>query len=500
MTATLTRGSLRCPPRFGTPRNFDLPTLGGEIGDIAARLGTPFMPWQQWQVDVSYEYDPDTGLFVYDEDDTLVPRQSGKTTKVRARAVHRLTRMARRLGPQRSAYYAQTRLAARKKLERDFAAALRASSSFREVPHNRIRPTGPAEWRLSLNNGSESIEFGGGSYWQIDAPSRTGGHGDTLDEADIDEAFAHQDDTVEGSVRPAQATRTNAKLHVSSTAGDAKSLYLWRKVVAGRAACESGNHGRTAYFEWSAPDDADPGDPETWRACSPALGHTITEEFLASEWQRALRKGDEGINTFRRAYLNQWPEVPVLDAHTLKGWQVVTRDAWRDRLDPDAVPAGALSWAFDVSPDGRSAAIACSNGTYVEVVDHRAGMSWVPARLRVLHRDHSFAEVAFDATGPAGSLIPSLDEFEVPYRKVTLQEHAQACGGLLDAIEGPEPTLVHRGQPILDAAVEAAARRHVTDVWLWTRSKSSGDISPLVAVTLARWAASGADVVPGFYE
>jgi phage terminase large subunit-like protein len=82
------------------------------------------MPWQQAAVDVAFEYDPVTGDLRYDEVDITVPRQSGKTTLTLAKKVHRLTVMAKKLGPQRSTYTAQTRLAARKKLERDFAAAL----------------------------------------------------------------------------------------------------------------------------------------------------------------------------------------------------------------------------------------------------------------------------------------------------------------------------------------------------------------------------------------
>jgi hypothetical protein len=53
-----------------------------------------------------------------------------------------------------------------------------------------------------------------------------------FDDGDIDEAFSQVDDTVEGSMRPAMATRRNAQLWVISTAGDAQSKYLWRKVKA----------------------------------------------------------------------------------------------------------------------------------------------------------------------------------------------------------------------------------------------------------------------------
>lgn len=443
------------------------------------------MPWQQHVVDVGYEYDPDSGLFLYDEIDTAVPRQSGKTAKTRAKSVHRMTVMAKRLGPQRSTYTAQTRLAARKKLERDFAPALRASRSFREVPHSRARPTGPTEWRLSLNNGSELIEFGTGSYWQIDAPSRTGGHGDTLDDGSIDEAFAHQNDEVEGSMRPAMATRQNAQLWVDSTAGDAKSVYWWRKILAGREACESGSHGRVAFFEWSAEDGADPGNPETWRSCSPALGLTISESFIAGEWERALRKGQEGVDTFRRAYLNQWPEVPVL---TEASFQVVAAGAWRACADRRHQPTGSLSYALDadVNASGEEwCSIATSDGAHVEIVnppDIGPGLDWV-VPLCVARRDR-FSEIAIDPNGPAGRLIPSLESAGIAVRKVKPVEFVQACGQIVDKVN--VGLLRHIDQVVLNRAVAGAARRDVGDgAWKLSRTRSGVDISPFVAAALA---------------
>jgi hypothetical protein len=61
---------------------------------------------------------------------------------------------------------------------------------------------------------------------------------------------------------------------------------------------------------------------------------------------------------------------------------------------------------------------------------------------------------------------------------------AQACGAFYDAAVSPTPTLRHLGEPSLDAAVSVAARRPLGDAWAWSR-KSGGDISPLVAATLA---------------
>lgn len=458
---------------------------------MARRLRQPLMPWQQLYFDVAYEFDPDTELLDYDEDDVTVPRQSGKTTVIRTKKVHRSTMMTARLGtPQRSAYYAQTRLAARRKLERDFAPALRSSPDFREVPHSRVRPRTAGEWRLSLNNGSEAIEFGNGSLWGIDAPSRTGGHGDTLDDADIDEAFAHQDDTVEGAVRPAQATRVNAKLGVFSTAGDRLSIYLYRKVLAGREACETGQHGRTCYFEWSAPDDADPGDPATWWACMPALGFTITEDFIRGEWERAQRKGIEGINTFRRAYLNQWPEVPVLDDNVQ--YRVVPASWWATCERVGHRPTGDLRYSIDVdvSADGTEwCSVGCSDGVHLEVVtppDVKPGTAWVIDAVKA--KRAVVGEVVIDPKGPASKLIDPLEKVGIRVRKITPEEFVQASMQFVDAVE--YATVRHIDQPRLNHAVAQCARRDVGDgQWRFSRTLSPADISPLICVVTARFVA-----------
>lgn len=498
MTTTETPGSLSCPPRFFTPRNPDRPTLGGAVAEVARRLGTPLMPWQQYVADVALELDGDK--FAYDEVDITVPRQSGKTTLIKAKTVWRLVALARddAYGPQRSAYYAQTRLAARKKLEQDFARDLRRAKSFTEVPHSRATPRKATEWKLSLNNGNEHIHFGTDSYWQIDAPSRTGGHGDTLDDGTIDEAFAHQDNEVEGSMEPAMLTRRNAQIWVISTAGDAQSFYLWRKVLAGRQAFESGMHGRTASFEWSADDDEDPSNPETWISCSPALGETFGIEKLEALWEKAKRGGQEGIDKFRRAYLNQWPEIPILgDADRER---VIDMAAWRDCEDPSSSIAGGLSFGFAVAIDRKSAAIGVagprSDGrTHIEVsgtgsgptpLDHRPGTDWLVPRLRELKAAWPKARFVCDGgNGPTADQRKEAKKAGIDVYEATLADYVVACSQFHDdVIEG---RVRHVGQAPLTSAVDGADKRIVNDAWLWSRKNSTVDISPLEAVTFAKW-------------
>lgn len=477
----MTTGRLACPPRFGTPRNPDRATLGPQVAEIAKRLGVHPMPWQQHVFDVAFELDDDGALF-YSEVDNLAPRQQGKTAVTAPVAVHRLTAMARTFGPQRLTYTAQTRSAARKKLERDFAEMLRGSRSFREVTNPKGRPGKSTEWKLALNNGSEHIRIGS-SYWQIDAPSRTGTHGDTLDLGMIDEAFAYQNDDVEQAMKPAQATRRSAQLWLYSTAGDAKSYYLWRKILAGRAACESAEHGRVAYFEWSAPDDADPADPATWRMAMPALGYTVSLDFVAAEWERAQRKGPAGVAMFRRAYLNQWPEVPVLDRNFERVFGPGVWEAVNDRNV--AQPAEGLVFSVDVSPGRDRAAIAVAGaGSSVGLVDERPGVGWVvdeAVRLAAA----TGAPVAVAGSSPAGSLVAELERAGVTVRALSHADVRAACGWMFDAVN--ERRLVVKRDDRLDNAVASAVKKPSGDAFVWDRK--AGDVCALVAVTLAAWSA-----------
>jgi hypothetical protein len=73
---------------------------------------------------------------------------------------------------------------------------------------------------------------------------------------------------------------------------------------------------------------------------------------------------------------------------------------------------------------------------------------------------------------------------------VSAGEHAQACGEFFDAAQ--QDRLRHLGSTELTAAVAGAATRNLGEAWAWARKKSSVDISPLVACTLAAWASAPA--------
>jgi hypothetical protein len=431
------------------------------------------MPWQRHVADVALEVHPSSGRLVYRRVVLTVPRQSGKTTELLSVMVHRAQAWQR----QRITYTAQTRLKARKKWDEEHVPVLEAS---------RFRPL----FRVTRQIGQEGIRWRNGSIHSLDAPSEEASHGDTLDLGVIDEAFAQVDARVEQGMAPAMITRPQPQLWVVSTAGKSKaaSPYLWGKVEAGRLAAEAGITSGVAYFEWSAPNDADPSDPATWWACMPALGHTITEEAIRAEFQ------DMALPEFRRAYLNQWlDETPA-------EWLVIGQTAWQGLKDPASQIVDRPAFAVHMSRDRTWASIGAAGCRadglrHVESVENRRGSGWVVPWLkeRVDRADQwSPCVIVIAPSGPAVSLIAEAEAVGLEILKPGIPEVAAATGAFYDASganpEVDEPaSMRHLGQPVLDLAVAGATRRELGDRWLWNQETASVDISPLMAVTLAAW-------------
>jgi phage terminase large subunit-like protein len=418
------------------------------------------MPWQQQVLDVALEIDPATGKLAYREIVLTVPRQSGKTTLLLVLI------LLRALGSplQNIRYTAQTGSDARKKWTDDWLPILDAS------PFSRF-------YRVRLTNGHEALRFNNGSLQALLATTLKAGHGGTLDLGILDEAFAHPDARLEQAVKPAMITRPQPQLWVVSTAGTAeKSPYLWGKVQIGRAAVDSGIGGSIAYFEWSASDDMDPADPETWWSCMPALGYTQTEEAIASDFASM-----PDLSEFERAYLNRWK--------TAMSDPVIPLATWLELVDERSVPRDPVCFAFDVSPD-QSASIAAvgkraDGKLHGEIIDRAQGTAWLPERLAELVRQHRPVALVCDPVGPAGAVLAALEQRKVKVVTATAQEHARACGMLYNA--AMEGNLRHLGDADLLTALDGAVKRQLGDAWAWSRRTSAVDISPLVAVTLALW-------------
>jgi hypothetical protein len=274
-------------------------------------------------------------------------------------------------------------------------------------------------------------------------------------------------------------TREAAQMWIVSTMGHEDSLFLHDRVDDGRARVEADERHGIAFFEWSAADDDDPDDPATWWRCMPALGHTVAEATIQADHD-AL-PADE----FARAYLNR---------RALSGSPVIDAEQWRRATDNASQLTGIPCFAVDVTPNRAFASIAVAGWrpdrrVHVEVVEHRPGTEWVTERIAELDRRWHPWPVVIDPASPAGSLLVDLAALGVRTETLSVRDYAAACAQLYDCIvvdSATVPRLAHRDQPVLNIALGSARKRPVGDAWGWAR-KVGGDISPLVAVTLARW-------------
>lgn len=430
------------------------------------------MPWQRYVADVALEVDPDTGRLVYREVVLTVPRQSGKTTLLLALMVQRALGFGTK---QRILYTAQTRGAARQKWEEEHVEVLK-----RSIWKN--------DFRVKLQLGHEAIKWKNGSRHGVIPSTSTAGHGETLDLGVIDEAFAQVDNRLEQAFKPAMITRPMPQQWVVSTAGTEKSVFLKAKVDAGRKRCEAEVNRGVAYFEWSAPEDADPEDEEVWWGCMPALGRTISIEAIRDD------KESMDLADFRRAYLNQWPDA------TQDKWRVVPEKMWQDCFDGDSVLTGRVAFGIDSTPEGSHSAIAAWGKNQVglgqgEVIEHSVGRGWLVDRALQLAVKWDPKCFVVDAKGPAGTIINDLKagllklykdgslEREIPVVTPNIGETCQGCGWLYDAIRYSR--MVHLGDKAMAYALAGADKRVIGDSWAWSRRTTDEDISPLYAMTFA---------------
>ena len=455
----------RSSPRYATPRTPDRETLGYLTLAHLTRLrhAVPY-PWQYDVAEVAGELRPDGVGFEYPVVLLSVPRRAGKTT---LNLAHNLAVMDM-LDAARCWYTAQNRETAAKLFRDEWSPALE--------PLSRI-------YRLRKSQGSEGVwKRRGSSRLQLFAPTETALHSTNVDVATVDEAWAFDIDggeAVMAGIEPAQLTRPWRQTWIVSAGGTIESTYWDRWLTAAIAGMPG-----VAVFDFGADNtaaDYDPSNPDCWLTAHPTVGRAFPLEALEKLW---VRRTDDA--EFERAYLNVWPRPSeALSSAALD------LAAWSTAAHPDIAADRVTGISFDIAADRSSASLATAGPSgdriVVQVVDHRPGVAWLAAAVRDLRRAHRGARLVADSI-VAASVVGELARVGVTVDAVGGADHARACGTFVDQLGAGH--LSHRAQDVLDQAVAGAARRPLGDAWLWSRSRSTVDISPLVAVTLAAYAAA----------
>lgn len=235
---------------------------------------------------------------------------------------------------------------------------------------------------------------------------------------------------------------------------------------------------RLAYFDWGATADVDLDDQDVWWATNPALGIRIELDTIAAE------RDGMSVRDFARERLGIWPEnvgITVIDPKT-----------WNDCKDEYSEAEDPIALAVDVAPSGAFTSIGIASRrederVHIELAENRPGTSWVIDRIKDLVANHKPVAVALNPSSPAGALVVELELAGIELLKVSGRDYTAACVGFADAVR--EDALRHRDDQLInEALVGARTKLNPEGAWYWTRKDTTTDISPLVAITLARHA------------
>jgi hypothetical protein len=463
-------------------------SAGQEAIDLAARAGLKLDPWQQHVLRIGMGEKPD-GSWASFEVAVNVPRQNGKGGIIEARELWGLFIGGEQL-ILHSAHEFKTAKNAFKRIER----LIRGCPDL----HKRVKA-----YRYTV--GEESIELHSGQVLRFIARSKGSGRGFTGDCNMLDEDMILGDEAMD-ALLPTMAAVENPQIWYLGSAGiGALSVQLGRLRRRAMAAIEAGLPDPSlAYFEWSAnlhvaecaqgcTEHDDAASDDAVLKANPAVGFRLTLEKVANERSTLSAAG------YARERLGEG-DYP---SDTEDTWQVIGEDVWRALADADSQPEGVgedgattpgcVAFAIDMTPERTHAAIAVAGrwrgGAHVEVPEHRPGTGWILDRAEELHEKWKPRCWVIDPGGPAGSLIPALEErLGITVVQTKARDVAAACGQFYDAVT--EQSLSHLDQAPLAAALAGAQKRPLGDAWAWARRLVSVDISPLVAATLAKWGLS----------
>jgi hypothetical protein len=466
------------PPRLGS--------YGDEAVDLAELAGRTLDDEQKLAVDAMLSYGPG-GRYAALESAILESRQNGKSAAVLLPVVL-FDLFLRDDNPDRIVWTAHRFRTARDSFD-DFCGCIAATPELsRRVKH------------ISYSHGEEAIELhpdrkkpgSPAAKLEFLARSEGGGRGLGGKRVVLDEALI-LGATAMGSLMPTLSARDDPQINYGSSGAKQNSDHLHSLIKRGRSLKDPS----LVWIEWCAPGSwAEPpcsqgsdcthwpdtegcalDDVEMWRKANHTLGKRITIAYVRGE-RRALP-----ILEFGRERLG-WHEESQLASG------VLSMALWMTRMDVESEADGRVGIGVDASPDLASAAIGMTGirtdgKRHWQVLRHDAGTSWVVGHLEQL-RDVDkldFGPIAIDPSSPAGALIKDITAAKFEVEEVTGRQLVQAWGSFKKEVDDDNGR--HMGQDTLDQAIKDARNAPSGDVEKFSRKKSSGDITPLVSVTLS---------------
>lgn len=469
-------------------------SAGDDAIDLAAMAGLELDPWQQQVLRDSLGETTARKWSAF-EVGLVVARQNGKDAVLEARELTEMFLIADAIGPRLVLHSAHRADTASEHFLRLATRIVDCSELASRVKRRGARMVG-----IRTGNGKEQIELQDGTRILFASRTASGRRGFTGDLLIWNEAMELSDAAV-GSVMPTISAKTMGKIPGVQIwyAGSAVNQQTMADGMQLSRVRERGIKGASglAYFEWSADDNDDLDDPASWAKANPGLGIRIDPAHVRRE-RDAMPPDQFAVE---RGGVGDWYDT------SLDAGRVIPRAAWEACAERDESKriTSNLFFAIDCDPDQLWGSIAVGGKRQdgliqVAIVDRRPRTEWLVDAVTALRDEHPHATFVIDKGGPASDLIARLDALRIKGKRMVVADTAfyrNACVGFVTAAtgegpDGPAPGLRYPfPQPDLDDAVASAVKAPMVDSWKWSRVKSTGaDISPLVAATLAYWAAA----------
>ena len=463
------------PPALGT--------RGGELIELAERLGYELDDWQRLAANDILAVDENGRLAAF-EAALVVARQCGKS-------------LAGEL------YALNFALAG----EAVLFTSHRADSS--KLIFRRLLASLPAELEAdpTFTNGAEEIRFPGGGVVVFRTRGPRTARGFRFQKIILDESQVLKQDEYDAML-PTLRTSEDAQLLFLGCAGNGRLNEHCALLWSLRQRARRGGSDRLCYLEWAAAVEDGEGDElqadqlseemlddETlWRQAKPASDARIPLERMRDE-REAL-----DATSFAVELLTVWipPEADGLGGGpvTLAAWDELVDEA--SELNPEEpIPEAILS--FDMSRT-RLCSL-CLSGRRADTdlhLDHVGRYEGAAAAAEVIdticgRNNLSVRAVVCDGTPENLALLARLRHDGVIYEAQAREQHAsrlgvQACAGLVDLVA--EGKFRHRGQHEFRDALRGGVVKSLGESsWVYSRSRSRADVSPLLAAAAALYVA-----------
>lgn len=469
------------------PRIRSLPaalgTRGDELEALARKLGYTLDPWQRLAVnDILATHE--TGELAAYEAVVICSRQNGKSLIDELYALHFAL-------AGETVMFTSHRADTAKEIFRRLLASLPDELG--------ARPT--------FTNGKEQVAFPGGGVILFRTRGPRVGRGFTLDKLIVDEAQICDQEHLDAAA-PGLRTRPGAQILFTGCAPDARTNGNCDVLYELRERAKLGTSETLCYLEWSAGFYDDEG--------AELQAHELTEAMLDDErqWLPATPAMESGRITIERMRVERdamdassfaveylsvgvWPSGAGAGGPlTVERWLELVDEASEIATSDAFIPEVALG--FDVSPERRVSvclvAYRDDARLHLDLVGIFAGMNAaVKAIGAIFARDDiDVRYVVADGEPQNLDLMARLRQEYVPDEHLCTENASrvgvQSSANLVDLVN--EDAFRHRGQVELTEAIRGAVVKTFSDSWVYSRSRSRSDVSPLLAAAAALWKAS----------